>query len=193
MSWFSNATAALLLALPVAAVAGSHPDFGRAPSPAEQQLWDIDVRPDGQGLPPGSGTAAQGRELFQTNCEGCHGVAGVGGPKDRLVGGKGSLATDKPIKTIGSYWPYATTLFDYIRRAMPYQAPGSLSADETYAVVAYLLNLNGIVPDTARLDRASLVAVRMPNRDGFIPDQEYRHVHPTKVRWAPHGVRYPAK
>ena len=88
-------------------------------------LWDIDVRPDGKGLPQGGGTVAQGKQVFAENCAACHGDNGVGGIKDRLVGGQGSLASAKPLKTVGSFWPYATTLFDYIHRAMPYQAPGS--------------------------------------------------------------------
>jgi S-disulfanyl-L-cysteine oxidoreductase SoxD len=102
-----------------------------------------------------------------------HGDNGVGGIKDRLAGGKGTLASDAPVKTVGSYWPYATTLFDYIRRAMPYQAPGSLSNDDTYAVAAYILSLNDILPADGKLDRDSLPKVRMPNRDGFVPEPEF--------------------
>src|SRR5690348_16528387 len=109
-----------------------------------------------QGLARRRGTARRGKEVFAENCAACHGDNGQGGIKDRLVGGQGSLATDHPVKTIGSFWPYATTLFDYIHRAMPYQAPGSLSVDDTYAVTAYLLNLNGILPDDAKLDQVSL-------------------------------------
>jgi cytochrome c len=149
-------------------------DFGRPATPTEVGLWDIDVRPDGRGLPDGSGTVAQGKKVYQQNCEACHGVNGVGGIYDRLAGGQGTLATDKPIKTIGSYWPYATTLFDYIHRAMPFPAPGSLSDDDTYAVVAYLLSLNGILPADGKLDRQTLPNVAMPNRDGFIPDDVFK-------------------
>jgi mono/diheme cytochrome c family protein len=155
-------------------------DVGRPPAAGETSAWDIDVRPDGKGLPPGSGSVARGRKVYAENCMACHGVKGVGGPKERLVGGKGSLATDRPIKTIGSYWPYATTLFDYVRRAMPYQAPGTLSGDETYAVVAYLLNLNGIVGDKAHLNKDRLAAIRMPNRDGFVPDAEFSQMSPSQ-------------
>jgi len=111
-------------------------DFGRPATPDEIKLWDIDVRPDGTGLPQGSGTVAHGKEVYRDNCEVCHGTNGEGGIKDRLVGGEGSLASTKPLKTVGSYWPYATTVFDYVRRAMPHPIPGSLSADDTYAVVA---------------------------------------------------------
>jgi cytochrome c len=150
--------------------------FGRSATPAEVKLWNIDVLPDGKGLPDGSGSVAQGKVLFTSNCMACHGPGGDGGIKDRLVGGIGTLATDHPIKTVGSYWPYATTLYDYIRRAMPYQAPGSLSNSDYYALVAYLLNRNGILPDDATLDKQSLPKVKMPNRDGFVPEPEFRHI-----------------
>jgi cytochrome c len=132
--------------------------------------WDIDIAPDGRGLPTGSGSVAVGKQLFATKCAACHGQAGEGGIGDPLVGGTGSLTSLKPKKTLGSYWPYATTLFDYIRRAMPYNAPQSLTADEVYALSAYLLYLNGIVPERTRLDAKSLPRVRMPNRGGFVPD-----------------------
>ena len=122
-------------------------EFGRPPTPEEIKLWNIDVRSDGAGLPEGSGTVAQGKSVYDNNCEVCHGTKGVGGIKDRLVGGQGTLASNMPIKTVGSYWPYATTLFDYIRRAMPYTNPGSLSANDTYAVAAYILNLR-VCPKT---------------------------------------------
>lgn len=151
-------------------------DFGRRAAPNEIELWDIDVRPDGKGLPEGSGTVAQGKSVFEDNCSGCHGVNGQDGIKDRLVGGQGTLASDKPIKTVGSFWPYATTLFDYIHRAMPYQAPGSLSVDDTYAVAAYILSLNGILPADGKLDQQTLPKVLMPNREGFIPEPEFRNV-----------------
>jgi S-disulfanyl-L-cysteine oxidoreductase SoxD len=116
------------------------------------------------------------RAVYDQNCEACHGPNGQGGIKDRLVGGQGTLASDMPIKTVGSYWPYATTLFDYIHRAMPYQGPGSLSIDDTYAVAAYILSLNGILPADGRLDKSTLPAIKMPNRDGFVPDPEFREV-----------------
>jgi cytochrome c len=149
-------------------------DFGRTATPDEIKLWDIDVRADGKGLPPGRGTVARGKVVYEQNCAACHGADGTGGIFDRLAGGQGSLATDKPIKTVGSYWPYATTLFDYIHRAMPYPAPGSLSVDDTYAVAAYILKLNGILSDGATLDQESLPKVKMPNRDGFIPEPEFK-------------------
>jgi cytochrome c len=149
-------------------------DFGRPATPEEIALWDIDVRPNGIGLPEGSGTVAEGKTVFSDNCEACHGVGGQNGIKDRLVGGQGTLASPHPVKTIGSYWPYATTLFDYIHRAMPYQAPGSLTVDETYAVTAYLLSLNGIQPPGGKLDRQTLPKAKMPNRNGFIVQPEFR-------------------
>ncbi|MDE1143715.1 MAG: cytochrome c [Paraburkholderia tropica] len=132
--------------------------------------WDIDIAPDGRGLPPGSGDVQTGARVFAQKCAACHGAQGEGLIGDPLVGGSGTLRSTAPKRTVGSYWPYATTLFDYIRRAMPYNAPQSLSADEVYAVSAWILNRNGIVPDDARLDAHSLAAVRMPNRDGFVPD-----------------------
>jgi S-disulfanyl-L-cysteine oxidoreductase SoxD len=149
-------------------------EFGRPATPEEIKLWDIDVMPDGKGLPEGSGTVAHGKQVYQDNCEACHGTNGEGGIKDRLVGGEGTLASSKPLKTVGSYWPYATTVFDYIRRAMPYPIPGSLSADDTYAVTAYTLSLNGIVPADGKVDKDSLPKIKMPNRDGFIPDAVFK-------------------
>ncbi|WP_368622287.1 c-type cytochrome [Paraburkholderia sp. BR13444] len=132
--------------------------------------WKIDVAPDGPGLPNGSGDVATGRRIFAAKCAACHGAKGEGLIGDQLIGGAGTLASATPKRTVGSYWPYATTLFDYIRRAMPYNAPQSLSADEVYALSAWILDRNGIVPDDAHLDAHSLAAIRMPNRDGFVPD-----------------------
>jgi len=137
---------------------------------ADLSAWNIDIAPDGRGLPPGSGDVATGGRIFAAKCAACHGAKGEGLIGDQLIGGRGTLATANPKRTVGSYWPYATTLFDYIRRAMPYNAPQSLSADEVYAVSAWILNRNGIVPDDARLDAHTLASVRMPNRDGFVPD-----------------------
>jgi S-disulfanyl-L-cysteine oxidoreductase SoxD len=148
-------------------------DFGRPATQDDIKAWDIDVRPDGKGLPDGSGTVVQGKQVFADYCAACHGDSGQGGIKDRLVGGQGTLASGMPVKTVGSFWPYATTLFDYIHRAMPYPTPGSLSNDETYAVAAYILNLNGILPPDGKLDRESLPKIKMPNRDGFTPDPEF--------------------
>ena len=151
-------------------------DLGRAASTAQVAAVDIDVAPSGAGLPAGSGTAAQGAPLYATNCASCHGANGEGKPPayPQLIGGpKGTFdfASDFKIpRTVGNYWPYATTLFDYIRRAMPLAAPGSLTPDQTYAVTAYLLSREGIIPDGTSLDAKSLAAIQMPARSHFVAD-----------------------
>lgn len=153
--------------------AGAHAgplEIGTPPDPALLRAWDIDVSPDGAGLPQGRGSVADGRKVYGEKCAVCHGAHGEGGPMDRLAGGLGSLSDAKPVKTIGSFWPYATTVFDYVRRAMPFNAPQTLSNNEVYAVTAYLLHLNGILGADATLDAATLSVVRMPNRDGFVKD-----------------------
>ena len=144
------------------------PHLGRSATPDEIARADISIDPSGSNLPPGSGSAGQGAAIFAAKCQACHGPAGANGPMDRLTGGVGSLATKAPIQTVNSYWPYATTLFDYIRRAMPLPAPRSLTNDEAYALAAYILSVDKIVPADAVLDAASLPKVRMPNRDGFV-------------------------
>ena len=144
--------------------------LGRQATEKEIHDWNIDVSPDGQGMPPGQGSVKQGAQLYAAKCAGCHGPTGREGPNDVLVGGHGSLRTSKPLKTIGSYWPYATTLYDYLRRAMPFNAPQSLTPDEVYALTAWLLQQNGIVAEDAILDARSLPRIDMPNRNGFIPD-----------------------
>ena len=155
-----------------AASAQEGPDLG-VPATQEQIAgWDISIGPDGAGLPAGSGTAAAGKAVYEAKCLACHGAEGAGQPNDRLVGGQGTLREAAPIRTVGSYWPYATTVFDYIRRAMPYVTPHSLTADETYAVTAYLLALNGIIEQDAVMDATSLPTVVMPNRGNF--DSAYR-------------------
>jgi cytochrome c len=152
------------------ALAADSPNLGRAATPEEIAAWDISIGPDGAGLPPGSGTAKQGEAVYAAKCAACHGDKGAGQPNDRLVGGTGSLPGDKPpIKTVGSFWPYATTVFDYVRRAMPYNEAKSLSNDEVYAVVAYILALNGVIGEGDTIDAQALPKVRMPNRDGFVP------------------------
>src|SRR5258706_4919013 len=176
MCWHSRTLFAGMIAFGMLMSPALAFDFGRPATPEEIKLWDIDVRPDGKGLPDGSGTVAQGKQVFADNCAACHGDNGQGGIKDRLVGGQGTLASDMPIKTVGSFWPYAATLFDYIHRAMPYQAPGSLSVDDYYALTAYILSLNGILPPDGKLDKETLPKVKMPNRDGFIPDPEFSKV-----------------
>ena len=164
LSLFILATAVLF----VAGITLAGPNLGRDVKPEEIAAWDMSIPPDGSGLPAGGGPAVEGAAVYNANCASCHGANGTGGPADPLVGGIGTLASKKPVKTVGSYWPYATTLFDYIRRAMPFNAPWSLSNDEVYAVSAYLLSLNGIIDQKARMDAKTLPQVQMPNRDGFV-------------------------
>jgi len=160
---------AVTSALVFAGHAGAEgPGLGQEVSSADVTAWDISIAPDGMGLPKGSGSVAAGADVYAAKCASCHGETGTEGPVDPLVGGVGSLASDAPVKTVGSFWPYATTLFDYTRRAMPYDAPQSLSADELYAVTAYVLHLNDIVDADTVLDDASLIAIEMPNMGGFI-------------------------
>ena len=144
--------------------------IGRSATPEEIAGWNIDVGRDGSNLPPGSGTAGQGRDIYLQKCASCHGADGEGAVGDRLVGGQGTLATAKPVRTVGSYWPYAPTLFDYIRRAMPQNAPQSLSNEEVYAVSAYVLSLNGLLPADATLVAKTLAGIKMPNRGMFVED-----------------------
>ena len=164
----SSALVLLAAVIFVNGTAFSAPNLGREVKPEEIAAWDISIPPDGSGLPPGGGTAAEGGAVYDAKCAACHGVKGIKGPADRLVGGIDTLATKKPVKTVGSYWPYAATLFDYIRRAMPYNAPRSLSNDEVYGLSAYLLYLNGIIDPEQRMDAKTLPQVKMPNRDGFV-------------------------
>ncbi|BAN27414.1 c-type cytochrome [Caballeronia insecticola] len=150
--------------------AGGAYGIGTPIDPKAISAWNIDIDSSGHGLPEGSGDVAHGKQIFGAKCASCHGANGEGGIGDALVGGTGTLADAKPKKTIGGYWPYSTTLFDYIRRAMPYNAPQSLKPDEVYALSAYLLYLNHIVPEDTRLDAQSLPKVKMPNREGFVSD-----------------------
>jgi cytochrome c len=153
-------------------LSGQSPTFGvgHAPSPDHLKTIDIEVMPDGRGLAPGSGTAAAGKDVYTRRCETCHGPTGKEGPQEVIAGGRGSLNTERPLKTVGSYWPYATTLWDYIRRAMPFDHPGTLTADELYGVTAYVLFLNGIVGEQDALNQTTLPQLKMPNRDGFVAD-----------------------
>jgi mono/diheme cytochrome c family protein len=144
--------------------------LGRTPTADQISAIDIGVTPDGRGLPPGRGTAEAGQHVYETRCIVCHGPTAKEGPQDVLVGGRGTLNTAKPLKTIGSYWPYATTLWDYVNRAMPFDHPGTLAAADVYAVTAYLLYLNGIVGQRDVLDQTTLPRVKMPNREGFVRD-----------------------
>lgn len=150
------------------AAAQEGPNLGVVATQEQIAGWDVSIAPDGEGLPAGSGTAATGAAIFAVKCAACHGPQGEGLLNDRLVGGQGSLDTEHPVKTIGSYWPYATTIFDYVRRAMPYVQPHSLTADETYALTAHLLHLNGIIDADDVIDAKTLPAVEMPNRENFV-------------------------
>ncbi len=154
------------------AAAQEGPGLGVPATPEQVAGWDISIGPDGAGLPPGSGTAAAGKAVYDAKCLACHGAEGAGRPNDQLVGGQGTLREAAPIRTLGSYWPYATTVFDYIRRAMPYVTPHSLTADETYAVTAYLLALNGVIAEGDVMNATTLPKVVMPNRANF--DSAYR-------------------
>ena len=161
------------LCVALQAIAGAQsPTYGlgRAPSADEIRNWDIAIGPSGKELPPGRGTAVEGGKVYAAKCAACHGKTAKEGPNDVLVGGQGTLSTGKPVKTIGSYWPYATTVWDYINRSMPYDKPASLTADEVYAVTAYLLSLNGIIHDGESMNSKTLPQVKMPNRNGFIGD-----------------------
>src|SRR5215471_17581015 len=149
------------------AIAAEGQRFGQPIAAEDAAAWDISIAPDGVGLPLGSGTPAQGAVVYAAKCAACHGQKGEGQPNDRLVGGQ--LTGDQPaVKTVGSYWPYATTLFEYTRRAMPWQQTKSLTNDEVYAVSAYILRLNGIIGENDVLNAMTLPKVAMPNRDGFI-------------------------
>ena len=148
-------------------------NIGRTPTAEEIAAWDISVTPDGEGLPSGSGTAAEGRNIYSVRCTECHGASGREGPHDILVGGQGTLASDTPLKTVGSFWPYAPTLWDYINRAMPFETPGTMSPDDVYSTVAYVLFLNELVAEDQLLDATTLPLIKMPNRDGFIPDDTF--------------------
>jgi mono/diheme cytochrome c family protein len=170
MSRFLLSGCVLLTALMALAQGGKH-NLGRVPAPEELKTGDISVLPTGAGLPPGEGSARQGRSIYVARCANCHGEHGEGRRENPpLAGGLGTLKSDAAQATVGSYWPYATTVWDYINRAMPYQDPGSLGPREVYSVTAYVLYLNGIVSETEVLNAKTLPKVKMPNRDGFVPD-----------------------
>src|SRR5713101_6240459 len=153
-------------------LAAQSPKYGVGRPATLDQIRDLGtaIAPDGSGLPEGSGTVAAGREIFMARCSKCHREKAEGAVGPTLVGGQGTLATAKPLKTVGSYWPYATTVWDYINRAMPFNQPGLLKPPEVYALVAYILNLNDIIGNNQTMDAKSLPKVKMPNRDGFVAD-----------------------
>lgn len=144
------------------------PRLGHAISPEEIAKWDISVFPDGEGLPEGEGNVVEGEKIYKQKCIACHGKNGIGASADQLAGAQNKLTSDYPEQTIGTYWPYATTIFDVVRRSMPMTAPGSLSNNETYALTAYLLYLNNIISKDDVMNAATLPKVKMPNVDGFI-------------------------
>lgn len=167
-----------------AALSAQSPQFGvgKPPTPDEVRGLGAAIAPDGGGLPEGAGTVADGRTVYSSRCATCHGSAGEGGGVGAaLVGGQGTLATARPLKTVGSFWPYATTVWDYVNRAMPFDQPGLLKPEEVYAVVAYILNLNGIIAEDAVMNASTLPRVKMPNRDGFVEDPR-PDVGPTKTK-----------
>jgi cytochrome c len=163
-----NSLLALLLFSAHAVAEPAHQALGRDASEMTQQpQWNLTITPDGTGLPVGRGNAAEGKQLFEQQCASCHGFDAIGGSALPLVGDVGSLTSDYPEKTVNSYWPYATTLFDYIRRSMPPQAPYSLSSHQIYALCAYILSQDGIIEANVELNEVTLPQVTMPNRDGF--------------------------
>ena len=156
--------------------------LGRPATQAEIAAWDIDVRPDGMGLPDGSGDAITGEEIFSAQCAGCHGDFGEGtGRYPVLAGGFDTLTDERPVKTVGSYWPYLSTVFDYVRRAQPFGAPGSLSNDDVYAVTAYILYLNDLADEDFVLDRQSFGSIRLPNETGFAGDLRANEARPSET------------
>ena len=178
MSMHEKLASVIALALGISvANAADAPRFGQPMTPADIAPWDISIGPDGVGLPPGSGTPAQGAEVYAAHgCAACHGEKGSGGPAGALVGGGPLNSTDRdPPKLIGNYWPYATTIFDFTRRAMPWQQPKSLTDNEVYALTAYLLALNKIIGENDVMNAETLPKVKMPNRDGFISRYPEKH------------------
>src|SRR5262245_58529273 len=161
------AAAALMLALPPSIALAQGPKLGKPISAAELATWDLHVLPDGTGLPPGSGTPAQGARIYAEKCAACHGENGKGGINAALVGGE-PIRNMSSVKRIANFWPYPTTIFDFTRRAMPWNAPRTLTNDEVYALTAYILAINKLIGDNDIMNAETLPKVQMPNRDGFI-------------------------
>ncbi|MDQ7090036.1 MAG: c-type cytochrome [Methylococcales bacterium] len=166
-----NSLVCLALVLIPVAQAEDSPQLGKPVSQKLVEQWNLDIFPDGEGLPTGKGTAVYGKKVYQQTCLSCHGVDGTGDSADELAGAKHGLTDNPPDKTIGTYWPYATTIFDFTRRSMPLNNPGSLTNSQLYAVTAYLLYLNGIISEKEIMNAETLPNVKMPNRDGFISYQ----------------------
>lgn len=170
-SWLSGGPVAAFLVLLSGAALAAPPGYygyGMQATPEQIAGWDIDARPDGAGLPPGSGSVEKGAEIYAEQCAACHGTFGEGeGRYPKLAGGEGTLTHERPEPSVGSYWPFAVTVFDYINRAMPFQAPHTLSANDVYALTAYVLNINNIVANNFVADRDSLPKVKMPYHDKF--------------------------
>ncbi len=169
MSTLKLAAALILAATAATAASGAveTPMLGKPISLADLAPWDLSIGPDGVGLPAGKGSAREGKQVFIDKCAACHGLEGQGQPADRLVGGQGTLTSDAPVKTVGSYWPYPTTLFDFVRRAMPLNEPQTLTSDETYAVSAFILAANGIIKPGDVMNAKTLPKVKMPNQGNF--------------------------
>lgn len=161
---------AMVFALSAMAVQAQSYGVGRTPSAEEIRALGATTNPSGVGLPAGSGTAKEGKDVYDLRCKECHGPEGKGADQTGFIGKPEQLLATPQVRTVGSYWPYATTLWDYTNRAMPFDRPGTLTADQVYAVTAYILFLNGIVEEDAVLDAETLKDVRMPNREGFVPD-----------------------
>ncbi len=167
-----NAVLSLSLLFVPAVQADKTPNLGKTASKATVDKWNLDIFPDGEGLPEGKGNAVYGKKVYQQYCQSCHGIEGTGNTADELAGAKHGLTDNPPDKTIGTYWPYATTVFDFTRRSMPLNNPGSLSNNQLYAVTAYLLYLNGIIGEKDLMNADTLPEVKMPNRDGFVPQYQ---------------------
>lgn len=174
----SLAAFAALAVLAGTATAADRLGLGRVATPGEVAAWDIDVRPDGMGLPAGRGSVAEGETAWTEKCAGCHGDFGEGaGRVVAVIGGVGTLTEDQPLRTVGSYWPYLSTVFDYVRRAMPYENARSLTDSEAFALTAYILHLNDLVDDTFVLSSDNFPVIGLPNADGFVPDGRLAEPH----------------